>query len=51
MSTYYNDDYVTLYHGDCREILPSLGCGWVDAVITDPPYVNLTGGYEFIDGV
>lgn len=26
----------TLYLGDCREILPTLGC--VDAVVTDPPY-------------
>ncbi len=27
---------VTLYCGDCREILPTLGK--VDAVVTDPPY-------------
>ena len=27
---------VTLYQGDCREILPTLGK--VDAVVTDPPY-------------
>ena len=27
----------TLYLGDCREILPTLGK--VDAVVTDPPYV------------
>jgi len=27
---------VTLYFGDCREILPTLGK--VDAVVTDPPY-------------
>src|SRR5262245_24524089 len=27
---------VTLYLGDCREILPTLGR--VDAVVTDPPY-------------
>src|SRR5579864_2976222 len=27
---------VTLYLGDCREILP--GMGRVDAVVTDPPY-------------
>ena len=33
---YYQDDFVTLYHGDCREILPTLGR--VDAVVTDPPY-------------
>ena len=29
-------DGVTLYQGDCREILPTLGK--VDAVVTDPPY-------------
>lgn len=33
----------TLYHGDCREVLP--GLPRVDAVITDPPYgiLNLDG--------
>ena len=30
------DGRVTLYLGDCREILPTLGR--VDAVVTDPPY-------------
>jgi site-specific DNA-methyltransferase (adenine-specific) len=29
---------ITLYHGDCLEILPTLAAGSVDAVITDPPY-------------
>lgn len=33
---YYQDDYVTLYHGDCRDILPHLEP--VDLVLTDPPY-------------
>lgn len=33
---YYEDATVTLYHGDCKAILPTLGR--VDAVITDPPY-------------
>ncbi len=32
------DGRVTLYLGDCREILPTLGK--VDAVVTDPPYGN-----------
>ena len=33
---------VTLYLGDCREILPTLGK--VDAIITDPPYSATTHG-------
>ncbi len=34
---------VTLYLGDCREILPTLGK--VDAVVTDPPYgIDEAGG-------
>jgi DNA modification methylase len=33
---YYQDDYVTLYHGDCKDILPHLEP--VDLVLTDPPY-------------
>ena len=37
----------TLYLGDCREILPTLGK--VDAVVTDPPYPNNAG--HFIDGI
>ena len=36
MRPYYSDDAVTIYHGDCREILP--GLGRVDAIVTDPPY-------------
>lgn len=35
MKPYYQDDAVTIYHGDCRDILPTLE---YDAVITDPPY-------------
>lgn len=31
-------DDVTLYLGDCLDILPTLETGSVDAVITDPPY-------------
>jgi site-specific DNA-methyltransferase (adenine-specific) len=33
---YYEDGQVTIYHGDCREILPLLPS--VDLVLTDPPY-------------
>ncbi len=33
---YYQDDLVTLYHGDNREVLPTLDVA--DLLLTDPPY-------------
>lgn len=33
---YFQDEAITIYHGDCREILPLLDR--VDLVLTDPPY-------------
>jgi len=40
MQPYYEQDGITIYHGDCREILPQLPS--VDLVLTDPPYgINL----------
>ncbi len=44
---YYQDDYATIYHGDCLKILPELP--EVDLVLTSPPYDNLRdyGGYVF----
>jgi len=40
--SYYEDALCTIYHGDCREILPTLPQAGV--IITDPPY--LTGATE-----
>jgi site-specific DNA-methyltransferase (adenine-specific) len=37
MVPYYQDEFMSLYLGDCREIIPQLNTK-VDAVITDPPY-------------
>lgn len=41
---YYADDVATIYHGDCREILPTLPTDGFDLVLTDPPYPGLRGG-------
>lgn len=44
MKPYYDDGTVTIYHGDCREVLPKLA-GSIDIVVTSPPYnMGLTPG-------
>jgi len=46
MQPYYDHNGITIYHGDCREILPDLQA---DAVVTDPPYG--VGFAEWDDGI
>lgn len=36
MTPYYVQDGITIYHGDCRDVLPSIAKA--DLVLTDPPY-------------
>lgn len=40
MQPYYQDESVTLYHGDCADLIGPILCdvGLFDAVVTDPPY-------------
>lgn len=48
---YYEDTRagITIYNGDCREILPSLEKA--DLVLTDPPYgVKMSKGFEGFEG-
>lgn len=35
MKPYYQKDGITIYHGDCREVLPFLD---IESLISDPPY-------------
>ena len=37
-SPVFADDLVTLYSGDCIDVLPHLPDASIDAVVTDPPY-------------
>lgn len=44
-SPYYQDDLVTLYHGDALDVMQTLASESVDIVVTSPPYnMGLTPG-------
>lgn len=52
---YYSDDTVTLYHGKCEDVLPTLPRDSVDMILVDPPYgqdykSNRGGSHERIAG-
>ena len=51
MKPYYQDDAVTIYHGDCREVVPTLAESSVDAVVCDPPYGLSFMGKDWDHGV
>jgi site-specific DNA-methyltransferase (adenine-specific) len=42
---YFSDDSVTLYLGDCREVLPTLDLQ-PDCIIADPPYGETALGWD-----
>lgn len=43
MKLYYQDEWITLYLGDARDVLSEIDLTKVDAVVTDPPY-GINGG-------
>ena len=44
MTPYYQDDAVTIYHADCRDVVRVVG-GPFDLLLTDPPYgINFDAG-------
>lgn len=38
MTPYYQDDHVTIYHGEALAVLASIPTASVDHIVTDPPY-------------
>lgn len=38
MKPYYSDEWVTIYHGDCRAVLATLDPADFAVLVTDPPY-------------
>ena len=41
MKPYYEDPFATIFHGDCRTVLPSLPDCSVNCCVTSPPYFGL----------
>ena len=46
MTPYYLEAGITIFLGDCREVLPQLER--VDHVITDPPYSDHVHGKQWV---
>lgn len=52
ITPYYQRGGITIYCGDCREILPKLSQDGFDLILTDPPYPSMKGGLVYdIPGV
>ncbi|MCM2374154.1 DNA-methyltransferase [Aporhodopirellula aestuarii] len=45
---YYDQDGITIYHGDCRDVLPMIEA---DLVLTDPPYGVTQQEWDSIESV
>ena len=47
MVPYFDRDGIVIYHGDCRDVLPSIDPDSVDLLLTDPPYgINVDTDYS-----
>ncbi|WP_315106296.1 site-specific DNA-methyltransferase [uncultured Microbacterium sp.] len=48
MSIYYEDDKVTLHHGDCLDIMPNLSPTSVNMVLADLPYGTTSNKWDAV---
>jgi DNA modification methylase len=49
---YYEQGGIAIYHGDCRDVLPTLPTASVDLLIADPPYgVHWSSGRGRMGGI
>ncbi len=48
MEAYYQSDSITLYHGDCLEVMPQLEAGAFDAVLADLPYGTTDAAWDSV---
>src|SRR4026208_2170371 len=46
MKPYYEHGGITIFHGDCRDVLPLLRRSAVDLVLTDPPFFMPATHYQ-----
>jgi site-specific DNA-methyltransferase (adenine-specific) len=46
---YYDNAGIRIYHGDCREVLPTLEDDSVDFIFTDPPYGHNNNNGDLIN--
>lgn len=48
LKPYYEADGITIYHADCRQVLPSIR---FDLLLSDPPYGVTQHGWDSVDSV
>lgn len=47
----FADDFVTIHHGDCRDVMAGMEADSIDAIVTDPPYGLSFMGRDWDHGV
>jgi len=51
MDPLFADDFVTIYHGDCLDVMRGMEPDSIDAIVTDPPYGLSFMGKDWDHGV